>query len=86
MQPSNYTGYPWNSVLEKSEAETVARNIMTILKRTGDTWRELTWEEYKTERLKDGRFSEMEQGYYEQVIPYCKSADTANLFCKNWVK
>jgi len=84
MKPSNYTSQPWNSVLQKSEAETVAGNIMKILAKTGDTWRELTWEEYKEERIKDGGFSESEKHYFEKVIPYCKSEDTANLFAKDW--
>ena len=74
------------SVLQKSEAETVARNIMVILARTGDEWRTLTWEEYETERKKDANtgFSHIEKGYFNQVIPYCKSADTAVLFSPVW--
>ena len=58
---------------------------MKILKRTGDEFRPITWEEYKEERLKDGNFSDREKSIFENVIPYCKSADTAVLFCKTWV-
>ena len=72
------------SVLRKSEAETVARNIMVILKRTGDTWRELSYDEYKEERQKDGHYTDQERRYFEQVIPYCKSAETAVLFSPKW--
>lgn len=72
------------SVSQNSETETVARNIMIILSRTGDEWRRLTWEEYETERRKDGEFSAVERHYFDQVIDYCVSAQTANLFCKHW--
>jgi len=36
MKPSDFTTQPMGSVLGKYEAETVAKNIMLILKRTGD--------------------------------------------------
>lgn len=84
--PSNFMGYPMGSVLRKSEAETIARNIMVILERTGNKFRELTWEEYKKERVKDGNFSEGEKKYFDDVIKYCKSADTAVCFCEDWYK
>jgi len=64
-RPSDFTVQPWGSVLQKSEAETIAANIMVILKRTGDEWRSLTWDEYKTERLKDGSFTEGEKVYFD---------------------
>lgn len=73
-----------NSVLQKSEAETVARNIMVILARTGDYFRNLTWQEYKKERKKDGNFSENERSYFDQVIKYCQSEDDAILFSPVW--
>ena len=53
MKPSDFLEYPWNSVTKNSEYETIALNIMVILKRTGDEFRELSFDEYKTERLKD---------------------------------
>ena len=84
MKPSNYTGYPWSSILQNLESETIAQNIMIILKRTGDKFRELTFAEYKTERLKDGNFTESEKQYFDKVIDFCKSGDTAKLFCSGW--
>lgn len=84
MQPSDFTNYPWGSVAQKSESETVALNIMRILKRTGNTFRPLSWEDYKEERLKDTGFSETERKYFDEVIGYCKSADTAVLFSSRW--
>lgn len=85
-KPSNFTSYPWNSTLAKCEAETIAQNIMKILKRTGDVFRELSYEEYEAERKKDGHYSLMERGYFEQVIPYCCSADNAARFSPEWRK
>lgn len=52
MNPSNYTTFPWDSVLQNAESETIAQNIMIILKRTGDKWRKLSFEEYQQERKK----------------------------------
>jgi hypothetical protein len=84
MTPSDFNKYPWNSVLQKCECETIAQNIMVILKRTGNTFRPLTWEEYKKERLKNKDFTESEKQYFDKVIPYCKNEDTAKLFSKKW--
>lgn len=84
MQPESFLNHPWNSIVKNSESETIACNIMAILYRTGNTFRELTWDEYKEERLKDGNFTESEKSYFDKVISYCKSADTAKLFSKSW--
>lgn len=89
MKPSIFVCNPMGSVLQKSEAETVASNIMIILSRTENTFRDLTWEEYVKERAEDQRFAKFdhaEQGYFNQVIGYCKSADTAVLFSPAWKK
>lgn len=86
MKPSDFMTHPFASVMQNAESEIVARNIMAILSRTGDTFRLLTWEEYKTERLKDGNFSENEKPYFTDVIGYCESEDTAKLFSKAWNK
>lgn len=85
MKPSQFISkYPYSSVFRSSEHETVAMNIMVILKRTGDTFRDLSWEEYKAERLKDKDFYEFEKEYFEKVVTYCQSAEKAKTFCKNW--
>ena len=83
-KPSDFTNHPFSSVLRKTEHEMVAANIMKILKRTGDKFRPLTWDEYKLERKKDGRFSTMEKGSFDKVIDYCASVQTARLFSKSW--
>lgn len=84
LKPSDFCTHPWSSVLQNSESETVAGNIMCILKRTGNKFRELPWDEYKTERLKDGNFTDGEHCLFDKVIDYCKSPDTAKLFCPDW--
>jgi hypothetical protein len=84
LKPSDFTEFPCSSVLQKSEAETVAQNIMKILKRTGDEFRPLSKEEYIDQREIDGNFSRGELSYFDQVIDYCKNADTAQLFSKVW--
>lgn len=86
MKPSNFTTYPWNSTAQKSEAETVAKNIMLILARTGNEWRPLGWNEYKAERLADGNFSERERPYFDQVVGFCESENAAVLFSPTWAK
>ncbi len=83
-KPSDFTKYPWNSVLQNSESETVARNIMVILTRTGNRFRPLAWEGYKNERLKDDKFSEREEAFFNKVIDYCKSPETASKFSSEW--
>lgn len=82
--PSDFTNLPWSSVLNQSEYEVIALNIMEILKRTGNIFRKLTWEEYTKERLKDGGFSGGEYKFFIEVLPYCRNANTAKLFSKTW--
>lgn len=86
MNPSDFTDNPMGSVAKKSEAETVARNIMVILKRTGNKFRLLSWDEYKEHRLKDGHFNEVEKNYFDQVVKFCRSVETAELFSPVWAK
>ena len=73
MKPSSWTNRIFNSIFRNTESEIIFANCMTILSRTGDEWRKLTWEEYKEERLKDGNFSEYEKSYFEKVLPYTLS-------------
>lgn len=84
MKPSNFKSYPLDSVMQKSECEIVARNIMVILERTGDVFRNLSWEEYKEERINDGGFSSREKEYFTRVIDYCSSEERAREFSIVW--
>jgi len=70
----------------KCESEMIAQNIMIILKRTGNKFRPFSWEEYKAERLKDGNFGEGEKEYFNKVIGYCRTEDTARLFSPKWME
>ncbi len=89
MKPQNFCLRPFGSVLQKSEAETVAKNIMRILHRTGNKWRTLSWEEYKSERQKDTEydifgFQDAEKIFFDQVVDYCKNPEKAIEFCSDW--
>lgn len=84
MNPSNFLKHPYDSVFENMECEIVAHNIMAILARTGDTWRDLSLSEYEEERTKDGGLSYKEAALFNKVQPYCVSQQTAYLFSKNW--
>ena len=86
MKPPSYFAaiFPCCSVFKKLEYEIVAVKIMTILKRTGDTFRDLSFEEYQNERLKDGDFSEIENQIFNTVIRYCKNETVAQNFSEEW--
>lgn len=84
--PSDFCIIPWGSVLKNTESERIAENIMIILKRTGNVFRLLTWDEYKAERLKDGNFTENEKPYFIRVMDYCLFPETAKLFSPKWME
>jgi hypothetical protein len=84
-KPSDFCIKPTNSVLQNIEAEIVAANIMAVLARTEDEWRELSFKEYAIERDKDGDFyAHLEHPYFEQVVGYTVSPETAALFSPAW--
>lgn len=84
MKPSDFCTYPWESIFHKCENETVALNIMKILKRTGDKFRTLTFGEYGVERLKDKDFTMSEAKYFDEVITYCSSEKKCRIFSQEW--
>lgn len=84
MNPSNFLKHPYDSVFSNMETEIVARNIMAILDRTGNQWREITYAEYEQERLKDGNFSHKEQALFEKVKRFCVSETAAQAFSPAW--
>jgi len=90
--PKDFIKYPWDSVFHNSERETVALNIMKILSRTGNKWRNLSWDEYLDERVKDGGGNTHNQDYlsektcFEDVSKYTTSEDVARRFCLEWNK
>mgnify|MGYP006908356553 CR=1 FL=1 len=84
LKPSDFLDRPFDSVLKKLEAEIVARNIMAIMNRTGNNWRRLSWDEYVSERKKDGNFALSEKEYFENVIEFCTTPENAILFSRHW--
>ena len=84
MKPSDFRKHPLDSILQNTESEIVARNIMVILARTGDEFRLMEWDEYLREREADGLYLGMEQRYFEMVRGYCVSEKTARQFCSDW--
>lgn len=85
LHPELFAGIvPEKSVLLKRGYEIVAQNIMVVLSRTGNRFRDLPWEEYVSERKKDKGFSDGEKEYFNAVIGYCKNADSALLFSPEW--
>ncbi len=92
-QPKDFAKvYPYDSVFHNSEREHVARNIMVILGRTGNTFRELSWEEYLQERIKDGGGDTYnwehgsESQLFPQVVKYTHSEEMARKFSPEWAK
>lgn len=85
MKPSLFLERPWSSIRGKSEYETVAHNIMAILSRTGDKFRELSWDEYEMERRKDRDFHEMEREYFNEMR-YLENESVKHItnFCAAW--
>lgn len=83
-KPSDFIKHPWSCVFKSNEHESIATNVMKILKRTGDEWRTLSFEEYEKERKKDGAYSPREKSYFDEVAPYTESADKAAMFSATW--
>lgn len=76
--------FPAASIFQNHESEVVALNIMTILRRTGNKFRDLSWEEYTKERKKDGNFTVREEKYFKKVVESCVSEEKARKFCQGW--
>lgn len=85
MKPSDFSKqHPWNSFLGNFESEFIGRNVMIILARNGNEFRELTWDEYKKERMKDSNFQEGEKLYFDKVAKYCSTEESVGTFSKMW--
>lgn len=84
LKPSDFAYRPRLSKCYKMEPESVAENIMVIFARTGNVFRDITFEEYRTERLKDGKFHYFEKEYFDEVVYHCSSAVIASNFSPVW--
>lgn len=74
--------HPSSSTLEKSEAETVAQNIMKIRKRL-DRW-DIDEKTYEKERKKDSNWSSGELAYFRQVLPLLGNPRMCMAFSAKW--
>lgn len=88
VQPSDLKFIePMGCVFKKAEAETIALNIIRILSRRGNTWRELGFEEYCTIRKGHGASEQdmvLEKPYFDKVLPYTVSEEKARTFSPCW--
>jgi hypothetical protein len=74
--------YPWDSVMRKSELESLAQRIMYFT----DSWEKpLQWKEYEKTLSKDdiNYKSEIKRDF-DRLQPYLKSLDTLALFSEKW--
>ena len=85
LKPSTFTRKPLYSLTQKSEAERVASHINIIRKRLGDNW-DITREQYRKERIKDGEFSEGEMYLFDEVIKLIPDAIGCIGFSKVWTE
>jgi hypothetical protein len=83
-KPSAFSPFPYSSIFGSGEGEIVAQNIMVVLKRTGNTFRLLTWEEYSKERKQDGNFTTREERYFNKVVESCSTEAGARKFSNRW--
>lgn len=88
-KPSDFNKYPFDCsgvAHNKCEYETAALNIMVVLSRTGNTFRDLTLEEYCETILEvDNRkvgFDEAQ--YFNDTIWRINTFEKAQEFSKNW--
>jgi hypothetical protein len=86
LRPKDFTCEPWDSVLRNKESEIIARNIMKILARTGNTFRPITWEEYVIKRKEDTTECTDSESTFYQVVVYCTCAEQAIKFSPDWAK
>jgi hypothetical protein len=84
-RPSHFTNYPWSSVKQKSEWESIAQNIMRVMSEHGNDFSiGLSLEQYTAYREKEGGSVRISQESFDELMEYCKSAETAKLFSKDW--
>jgi hypothetical protein len=84
-KPSAFSSiFPYSCIYQAGEYEVVAKNLMVVLKRTGNAFRLLTWEEYSKERKQDGNFNSREKRYFDKVVESCSTEAGARRFSNRW--
>lgn len=81
-KPSSFLKSPWDSVLKNKIYENIASCIMELLSETGDTFRDISFKEYKSFVEKKG--IEASELLFNIVKPYCMSEETAITFSPEW--
>ncbi len=86
LLPSDFMSvYPWDSVTQKSENESLACSIMATKNFKGNTWDDVSYEDYLEYRLSIGaQRGNARQDEFDKVNKYCKNISTAALFSKSW--
>lgn len=75
-----------SSIYQNCEREIVARNIVTILAREGDTWRQLDEKTYVKHRKKDGEWSEGERFIFQEIVGDITSFIDAVALSPSWAR
>jgi hypothetical protein len=84
-RPSDFTNYPWSSIKQSSEWESIAQNIMEVMEERGDDFAlGLTLEQYVEHRRQKGHQTNISAENFEDIMQYCQSAERAKLFSKEW--
>lgn len=86
MNPSNFTTTPVNSILGKRHFayDITARNIMKILERTGNQWRQLSWQEYKAEMNKDNNRVDGTRPIFDDIAGMLSDEVGTRCYCCCW--
>lgn len=85
LKPSDIKNIrPWNSLSGERSHELVAWNIIIILAITLDTFRPLSWEEYKKHREADGKFDHAEEGMFNRVAPLLTTLEDVQAYSPDW--
>ena len=93
LKPSDFLNLPVGSKLRESHdilfaqmVEITALNIMTILARTGNDWRLLQWDEFRSELDKHGNYPPGTRKFFNYAVAHTQSAEAAKQFCPVWAK
>lgn len=85
MKPSDLVGiFPFASIMQKSECETIAKNIIVIQSRIDNKFQLIDWDTYYVHRRKDGEFSDGEKKFYEMVAHLLTTEELVRKFSKYW--
>jgi hypothetical protein len=77
--------HPFDSILQKTELEIIARNIIIIIQsRIANKFQLIDCDIYSYHRMKDGNFSKTEKKYFDIVSPLLTNEKDVRKFSKEW--